>query len=122
MLKSHYEEEGFVEAIIQEMSTDLIPSIMPGADFEDALSLARNKSITCNERLTQFFKAEINNRIRGFRMWGKGRDKNVSQVAVVGRHGKYCGRGRGRRRGNAQTGRNKLILTKVIEGKRSTLV
>jgi hypothetical protein len=100
--------------------TDLISSIMPGADLEVALSLARNKGIASSdyERLAQIFKAEVDNKNKRFRMWGKGRGKNISMVSTPGgRHSKYRGRGRGRGRGNGRTGKDKLILTKTIEGK-----
>lgn len=53
-------------------------------------------------------------------MWGKGHGKNISMVSTVaGRHGKYRGRGcgRGGGRGNGRTGKDKLILTKTVEGK-----
>ena len=100
------------------MCTDLITSIMPAADLEVAISLARNKGISNSnyERLVQFFKAEIDNRNRRNKMWGRGRGRQVSSVSTES-HKFKGGRGRGRGRGKARNGKDKLILTKVVDGK-----
>ena len=100
------------------MCTDLISSIMPAADLEVAISLARNKGISSNdyERLVQFFKAEIDNRNRRNKMWGRGRGRQVNSVSTDTQKHKG-GRGRGRGRGKPRNGRDKLIFTKMVDGK-----
>ena len=100
------------------MCTDLISSIMPAADLEVAISLARNKGISSSnyERLVQFFKAEIDNRNRRNKMWGRGRGRHVNSVSTDTQRYKG-GRGRGRGRGKARNGKDKLVFTKVVDGK-----
>ena len=101
------------------MCTDLISSIMPAADLEVALSLARNKGITNSdyERLVQFFKAEIDNRNRRNRMWGRGRGKQVGALGMSGDKSHGRARGRGKNKGKFKTGKDRLVLTKMVDGK-----
>jgi hypothetical protein len=99
--------------------TDLISSIMPAADLEVALSLARNKGITNNdyERLVQFFKAEIDYQNRRNRMWSRGRGKQIGAVGLNIEKHHFKGRGRGRGRGKPNNGKDRLVLTKMVDGK-----
>ena len=103
------------------MCTDLVLSILPSAELEVALSLARNKGILASdyERLVQFFKAEIDNKNRRFKMFGRGRGRGISAL-IAGPNNKLGGpknRPKGRGRGKHKTKDGKLVLTKTIEGK-----
>jgi hypothetical protein len=103
-----------------KICTDLISLIMPSADLEVALSLARNKGIVSNdyERLVQFFKAEIDNCTRRNKMWGRGRGKQIGAIGVgPGKYNKFKGGGRGRGRGGRRNGKERMVLTKMVEGK-----
>jgi hypothetical protein len=102
------------------MCTNLISSSMPSADLEVALSLARNKGIVSNdyERLVQFFKAEIDNRNRRNKMWSRGHGKPIGAVELgPGKINRFKGGGRGRGRGGRKNGKERIVLTKMVERK-----
>lgn len=101
------------------MCTDLTSSIIPAANLEVTLSLARNRGIISNdyERLVQFFKAEIESRSRRSKMfprYGKGRSFSAMNYDQSG--GKRPGRDRGRGRGK-NIRNNSVVLTKNVDGK-----
>jgi hypothetical protein len=102
------------------LCTDLISSIIPSADLEVALSLARNKGIVSNnyERLDQFFKAKIDKRNRRNKMWSRGCGKQIGAVGLgPGKNNRFKGGGRGRGRGGRMNGKERIILTKMVEAK-----
>ena len=51
-------------------------------------------------------------------MWGRGRGKQIGAVGVgPGKYSKFKGGGRGRGRGGRRNGREKVVLTKMVDGK-----
>ena len=101
------------------MCTDLISSILPSAQLEVALSLARNKGILASdyERLVQFFKAEIDSKNRRSKMFGRGRGRGVSALSTSNHSSSSKANRKGKGRGKANSKDGKMVLTKVVEGK-----